>query len=395
MPQRTLMVLEFVATEFEWFTITHPVDRTGFASNLSHGDHGDQLKLRYTTNVVVHAPFSVSRVEWQYTSKITGIVAVSGTFASVWAMGTVRFYRHSSKRRKIKRGATNSGKATSMAAPMIDVESLEKRYGDVHAVAGISFSVAEGEIFGLLGHNGAGKTTTIRMLTGRTLPTHGSARIAGYDVVRQLDQIKPLINLVFEEPNLYERLSGKENLRFFADVYGVPASRVGDLLNMVDLMPAADRKLKTYSSGMKQRLLVARALINEPRLLFLDEPTRGLDPASAREIRELVARLSREGTTVFLTTHYMEEADELCHRVAFLSHGKIVALDEPRELKLRYGQRTAVVLLRNRQEETVRLDDSSDAERLANWMDNGEVLTVHSQEGTLEDVFIELAGRPL
>jgi len=190
-------------------------------------------------------------------------------------------------------------------------------------------------------------------------------------------------------------LSGKENLRFFAELYGVPSSRVGELLDIVDLTPAADRKLKTYSSGMKQRLLVARALINEPRLLFLDEPTRGLDPASAREIRELVARLSREGTTVFLTTHYMEEADELCHRVAFLSRGKIVALDEPRELKLRYGQRTAVVLLRNRQEETVRLDDSSDAERLARWMDNGEVLTVHSQEGTLEDVFIELAGRPL
>ena len=145
---------------------------------------------------------------------------------------------------------------------MIEVENLEKRYGDVHAVAGISFTVAEGEIFGLLGHNGAGKTTTIRMLTGCTLPTQGSARVAGYDVVRQLDQIKPLINLAFEEPNLYERLSGKENLRFFADVYGVPASRVGDLLNMVDLMPAADRKLKTYSSGMKQRLLVARALIN-------------------------------------------------------------------------------------------------------------------------------------
>ena len=167
------------------------------------------------------------------------------------------------------------------------------------------------------------------------------------------------------------------------------------LLKLVDLTTAANRKVKTYSSGMKQRLLVARALVNEPHLLFLDEPTRGLDPSSAREIRDLVAHLSSEGTTVFLTTHYMEEADELCHRVAFLSQGKIVALDSPRELKLRYGQRTAVVLLRNRQEETLRLDDAADAERLAGWMAHDQVLTVHSQEGTLEDVFIELAGRPL
>ncbi len=279
---------------------------------------------------------------------------------------------------------------------MIEVDRLEKYYGDVHAVDGIRFNVAEGEIFGLLGHNGAGKTTTIRMLTGRTLPTAGTARIAGFDVVHQLDRVKPLINLVFEEPNLYDRLTGRENLQLFADLYAAPAGRVDELLDMVELASeAASRKVKTYSSGMKQRLLVARALVNSPKLLFLDEPTRGLDPSSARELRDLVARLSHEGTTVFLTTHYMEEADELCHRVAFLSQGKIVALDTPRELKLRYGQRTAVVLLKNRQEETLRLDDSSDAERLAAWMEHGDVLTVHSQEGTLEDVFIELAGRPL
>jgi ABC-2 type transport system ATP-binding protein len=278
---------------------------------------------------------------------------------------------------------------------MIEVEHLVKRYGDVHAVNGISFTVAEGEIFGLLGHNGAGKTTTIRMLTGRTLPTSGTARVAGFDVVDQLDQVKPLINLVFEEPNLYERLTGRENLRFFAELYGVDGNRPDDLLGMVALSDAADRKVKTYSSGMRQRLLIARALINDPRVLFLDEPTRGLDPTSARELRGLVAGLSDKGTTVFLTTHYMEEADELCDRVAFLSHGEVVALDAPRELKLRYGQHSARVLLANRQEETIQLDDPSDAARLERWMRQGEVLTVHSQEGTLEDVFIELAGRPL
>jgi ABC-2 type transport system ATP-binding protein len=278
---------------------------------------------------------------------------------------------------------------------MIEVEHLVKQYGDVHAVNGISFIVAEGEIFGLLGHTGAGKTPTIRMLTGRALPTSGSARVAGFDVVDQLDQVKPLINLVFEEPYLYERLTGRENLRFFADLYGVDGNRPDDLLRMVALSDAAERKVKTYSSGMRQRLLIARALINDPRVLFLDEPTRGLDPTSARELRDLVAGLSDKGTTVFLTTHYMEEADELCDRVAFLSHGEVVALDSPRELKLRYGQRTARVLLSNRQEETIRLDDPVDAAHLAEWMRQGEVLTIHSEEGTLEDVFIELAGRPL
>jgi ABC-2 type transport system ATP-binding protein len=219
--------------------------------------------------------------------------------------------------------------------------------------------------------------------------------VAGYDLASQRDQIKQRINLVFEDPNLYERFSGRENLRFFADLYGVPTARVDDLLATVDLTEAASRKVKTYSSGMRQRLLIARALINEPQVLFLDEPTRGLDPSSARDLRRLVADRAAEGMTVVLTTHYMEEADELCHRVGFLSHGRLVALDTPRELKLRYGERKAVVLLDDRSEQVVRLDDAEDGARLERWMAEGRVLTIHSQEGTLEDVFIALAGRPL
>jgi ABC-2 type transport system ATP-binding protein len=278
---------------------------------------------------------------------------------------------------------------------MIEVRNLSKHYGVVRAVDGISFGVEAGEIFGLLGHNGAGKTTTIRVLTGRTRPTHGGARVAGFDVVAERDRIKPLINLVFEEQNLYERLTGRDNLLVFADLYRAPHRRVDELLDQVELTSAAKRRVKTYSTGMKQRLLVARALINHPRVLFLDEPTRGLDPSSARELRNLVRHLSDEGTTVFLTTHYMEEADELCDRVAFLAAGKIVALDAPRELKLRYGQRTATVLLKDRRQETICLDTADDARRLAAWMESGQVLTIHSQEGTLEDVFIALAGRAL
>ena len=277
----------------------------------------------------------------------------------------------------------------------IEVDHLAKHYGNVQAVDDISFTAHEGEILGFLGHNGAGKTTTIRMLTGRARPTGGSARVVGHDVVREREQIKPLINLVFEDQNLYLRSTGRENLRLFAELYGVSKTRVEDLLDAVSLSDAATRKVKTYSTGMKQRLLVARALLNRPRVLFLDEPTRGLDPTSAREVRDLVREQARGGTTVFLTTHYMEEADELCDRVAFLSSGRIVAIDTPRELKLRYGEPTAVVLLDSREEELVRLDDARDAGRLEHWMTTGRVLTVHSQEGTLEDVFVNLAGRPL
>ena len=278
---------------------------------------------------------------------------------------------------------------------IIEVDGLSKHYGDVRAVDNVSFDVAEGEILGLLGHNGAGKTTTIRVLTGRARPTRGHARIAGHDVVRERELVKPLINLVFEEQNLYERQSGRENLELFARLYGAPSARVPELLERVGLTAAASRKVKTYSTGMKQRLLVARALVNDPRVLFLDEPTRGLDPSSARDVRGIIREHAREGATVFLTTHYMEEADELCDRVAFLAAGAIVALDTPRELKLRYGERTATVLLRDRSEHELRLDDGGDAARLEAWMEGGEVLTVHSHEGTLEDVFLNLAGRPL
>lgn len=280
----------------------------------------------------------------------------------------------------------------SIMADIVVVENLAKHYGPIRAVDGISFSIAPGEIFGLLGHNGAGKTTTIRMLTGRTRPTSGSAAIAGFDVVREIEAIKPIINLVFEDANLYERLTGWDNLALFARLYGAPMSRVRALLEQVGLDGSAKRRVKTYSSGMKQRLIVARALINSPRVLFLDEPTRGLDPSSARELRELIRTLATAGATIFLTTHYMNEADELCDRVAFLKSGKIVALDRPQELKLKYGRRVARVLLDNRETREIDLTSPDDAELLSTWMSHGRVMTLHSQEGTLEDVFINIAG---
>jgi len=275
---------------------------------------------------------------------------------------------------------------------IIETSHLARTYGSIHAVRDVSLAINQGEIFGLLGHNGAGKTTTIRMLTGRTRPTRGSATVAGYDVVTAIEQVRPLINLVFEDANLYERLSGWDNLALFARLYQAPPGRVGELLDLVDLTEAAKRAVKKYSTGMKQRLLIARALVNSPRVLFLDEPTRGLDPTSARDLRTLIRNLAATGTTVFLTTHYMNEADELCDRVAFLKAGAIVALDSPRELKLQFGQQTARVLLENRQETDINLRSPDDAARLREWMAQGLVRTIHSQEGTLEDVFINVAG---
>ena len=278
---------------------------------------------------------------------------------------------------------------------MIDVRNLSRHFGDVKAVDDVSFSVNRGEIFSFLGHNGAGKTTTIRMLTGRSVPTSGTAQIAGKDIVQQRDDILPIINVVPEDQNLYERLTGRANLELFAKLYDAPAQRVDELLERVALVEASSRPTKTYSSGMKQRLLIARALINEPQLLFLDEPTRGLDPASAKELRDMIADLSQQGTTIFLTTHLMEEADDLSHRVAFISNGKLVALDSPRELKLRHGERSASVLLDDRSEHFIKLDDPDDAHQLGQWMEFGRVMSIHSREGTLEDVFIAIAGRPL
>jgi ABC-2 type transport system ATP-binding protein len=277
----------------------------------------------------------------------------------------------------------------------IEVKNLCKNFNRIEAVKDISFEVEAGEVFGFLGHNGAGKTTTIKMLTGQLTPTSGAGRVGGFDVVRERQRIKSIIGVVFEDQNLYERMSGRENLAFFAQLHGVNGQRVDELLAMVGLSARAKDRVKKYSNGMKQRLMVARALLHRPAVLFLDEPTRGLDPSAAHEIRLVVADLAGPGTTVFLTTHYMEEADQLCRRVAFISEGSIIALDTPRNLKLHYGQRAAHILLADRSEHTLSLTDPAQAAKLAAWVAAGQALSIHSQEATLEEVFRRLAGREL
>lgn len=278
---------------------------------------------------------------------------------------------------------------------MILTESLVRKYNGILAVDHLTFRVDAGEVLGFLGPNGAGKTTTIMMLTGQLRPTSGKASIAGFDIVKQRASIKPLIGVVFEHQNLYPRMSAWENLAFFAHLHGVGSKKVDALLARVGLMDRAKDKVKVFSNGMKQRLLIARALLNDPKVLFLDEPTRGLDPTAARAIRETIRTLGESGTTVFLTTHYMEEADQLCRRVAFLSEGKIIALDTPRNLKLEYGERKARVVLADGSEHLLSLDEAADAARMEKWMRDGRLLTVHSLEASLEDVFIRLTGRML
>jgi len=279
----------------------------------------------------------------------------------------------------------------------VEVEDLTKNYGDVHALGGVSLQAAAGEVFGLLGHNGAGKSTMIRILTGRAKPTSGRAVVLGHEVPRDLEAVRGEINLVAEVPNVYGRASAKENLELFCTLYGLPKARVGEALEQVRLSGVAKRKVKTFSTGMRQRLLLARALLNSPRVLFLDEPTRGLDPQSARDLRVIVTELAQGGSTIFLTTHDMNEADELCQRVAFLADGKVVALDTPRALKLSLDRAApeAQVVLDDATEVRLKLDDARDAARLQELIAAGRVRALHTLEPTLADVFIHLAGRSL
>ncbi len=208
----------------------------------------------------------------------------------------------------------------------------------VRAVNDISFEVANGELFGLLGPNGAGKTTSVKMLTTLLIPTGGTARILGYDIIKDAEALRPRIGFIFGgERGLYWRLSATDNLRYFASLYyidpAVAKKRVPYLLEMVGLKDRADEKVEGYSRGMRQRLHIARALLHDPEILFLDEPTMGLDPVGARELRQTVRNLQNEKKTILLTTHYMFEADALCQRIAVINQGEIVALDTPQKIK--------------------------------------------------------------
>lgn len=221
---------------------------------------------------------------------------------------------------------------------VIDVRDLTRKFRELVAVDTLNFTVEQGEVFGLLGPNGAGKTTTLSMLCTILKPTSGTAIVNGYDITEHPSQVRRSIGIVFQEPSIDDRLTGRENLEMHADLYGVPKreqrKRIENVLELVELHDKADLLMRTYSGGMRRRLEIARGFIHYPKVLFLDEPTLGLDPQTRGHIWTYISELSeREGITIILTTHYMEEADNLCDRVAIIDYGKIVALDEPDRLK--------------------------------------------------------------
>ena len=244
-------------------------------------------------------------------------------------------------------GQESGGAAAQQAAnghrePAIKVAGLTKNYGEIEAVRGIDFEVPVGETFGFLGPNGAGKSTTIKMLCTLARPTSGSARVAGHEVTAERDAVRRNIGLVFQDTTLDNYLTGAQNLRFHAALYGVPAAavepRMRQVLEMVGLWERRDSVVMTYSGGMKRRLEIARGLLHAPHVLFLDEPTVGLDPQTRASIWEYIGELkSREDITIFLTTHYMDEAEH-CDRIAIIDHGKIVAIDTPEALKASVGK---------------------------------------------------------
>ncbi len=305
-----------------------------------------------------------------------------------------------------------------MAEPAVEVQSLYKTFGDFHAVNDVSFSVAPGELFGFLGPNGAGKTTTISILCTLLKLSAGSARVAGYDVVTQPSQVRSSIGLVFQDITLDDYLTGAENLKFHAVLYGCPPSQVKErtapLLEMVGLVDRADQQVRFYSGGMKRRLEIARGLLHAPSVLFLDEPTIGLDPQTRLHIWDYVDELRvRESTTMFLTTHYMDEA-ERCDRIAIIDQGRIVAIDTPGALKASVG--TDVVTIETADDAAARIqvreslgvegdltDDGlrfkvADGEafvpRLFDRLETG-VRSVNVRRPSLDDVFIEYTGRDI
>jgi len=221
---------------------------------------------------------------------------------------------------------------------VIEVKDLTKKFGSLVAVDGLSFAVEPGEVFGLLGPNGAGKSTTLSMLSTILKITSGTAIVNGFDVAKHPSQVRHSIGIVFQEPSIDDRLTGRENLEMHANLYAVPRSergkRIDEVLKLVELEERADSLMRTYSGGMRRRLEIARGLVHHPKVLFLDEPTLGLDPQTREHIWNYIMELSkRENITMVLTTHYMEEADKLCDRIAIVDYGKIIALDEPKRLK--------------------------------------------------------------
>ncbi|TWF76995.1 fluoroquinolone transport system ATP-binding protein [Pseudonocardia hierapolitana] len=284
--------------------------------------------------------------------------------------------------------------------PVIEVDDLTFRYPKTTApaVKGMSFSVDRGEVFGFLGPSGAGKSTTQKILTGLLTGHGGRVAVWDRDPADWGSEYYQRIGVSFELPNHYQKLTALENLQFFASLYAGPTEDPMALLEAVELAAAADTRVGQFSKGMQMRLVFARALLHRPELLFLDEPTSGLDPVNAGRVKDIVRELRGQGRTVFLTTHDMATAEELCDRVAFVVDGRIAALDTPTEHKVSRSRRTVRVTYRNGgrlEHEDFPLDGLTDDETFRSLAREHHVEALHSQEATLEDVFIDVTGRSL
>jgi ABC-2 type transport system ATP-binding protein len=297
-----------------------------------------------------------------------------------------------------------SGHTLETSSPAIEVKDLCKTFGNLRAVDHLSLTVQQGEIFGLLGPNGSGKTTTINMISGLSVPTSGEVRVMGYDVRRNARQVRRLLGSVPQETALYEELSAWANMDFHADLFGIPRKekreRITKLLELVQLLDRKDSRVGTFSGGMKRRLALARALLHDPQLIYLDEPTLGVDVQARRVIWDYILSLRDQGKTVLITTNYLEEAQVLCERIAIIDHGKLIAVDTPDHLKKTYGGSIIEV-------ETAHPSKAADAIRalpgITNVTQDGnylkittqgvnsfvaQVINILSQEGEIKDIAI-------
>jgi ABC-2 type transport system ATP-binding protein len=279
---------------------------------------------------------------------------------------------------------------------VIETEKLTKRYADISAIKDLDLRVHAGEIFGFLGPNGAGKTTTIRVLTTLTKPSSGQASVGGFDVVKEPDKVKKMIGVVQQHLSLDRDLTVRENMELRARLHRIGSSerkeRIDEWLDYVELTEHADRIVEELSGGMKKRVSIVSSLMHKPKVLFLDEPTVGLDAQTRRRLWELIRRLNLDGTTIFLTTHYIEEAEALCQRVGILHHGRLIAVGKPLELRQKLGLVTVETLVNNKKTCYQYFADRAEASKYVQNLPP-DIKTIIIRESNLEDVFVEETGQ--